>query len=267
MAISTLNDAAAKYDPIASVYDKTRRADPQVGTILAQQLELSTKARLLDVGCGTGNYAAFLMAMGAEIVGVDPSENMLEIARERCANAQFHRAGAEQLPLEDAEFQGAFSMLAVHHFADVNAACREVHRVLAPDANYVIFGADPDQILTYWLVEYFPSVFQKITSKVPRALRVLTALRDAGFRNIRVLPWDVPPTNIDDFLYGAKHSPSRYLDPNLRRGSTLFREADQEAVTQGCERLRSDIETGRIAAVMAHFPSTCGDYFFITAKA
>jgi ubiquinone/menaquinone biosynthesis C-methylase UbiE len=76
---------------------------------LVEAIEELTPARTLDVACGTGFLTRHLQG---EIVGIDASERMLAIARERVPNGEFLTADALELPFED----GAFERLFTGHF-------------------------------------------------------------------------------------------------------------------------------------------------------
>jgi ubiquinone/menaquinone biosynthesis C-methylase UbiE len=65
--------------------------------------------RVLDVGTGTGFIALLLAELGHEVIGVDISEEMLRIAREKARklnieNVEFHLADAEEPPFPDNTF-------------------------------------------------------------------------------------------------------------------------------------------------------------------
>src|SRR5438477_183685 len=71
--------------------------------------------RVLDVGCGTGNLAAALAARGARVWGVDPSPEMLAIARRKAPRgAGFREGRAEALPFRDGWFDRAALVLVAH---------------------------------------------------------------------------------------------------------------------------------------------------------
>jgi hypothetical protein len=68
----------------------------------------------------------------------------------------------------------------------------------------------------------------------------------------------------DFFLYSGKHRPEIYLDPRVRTGiSTFAALADAAEVEDGCQRLSQDIESGRLAEVMAGYQHAQGDYLFV----
>jgi ubiquinone/menaquinone biosynthesis C-methylase UbiE len=256
----------APYDKVSKGYDATRKPDPRLTDAILQQLRPEPRGVYLDVGCGTGNYLAELAARGYAMIGLDLSEGMLRIAREKSTMSDFIHSPAEDIPLADASIAGAFSCLAVHHFVDLDAMAREVHRVLKPGARFVIFTTEPGQTRTFWLNEYFDELMRSSESLMPSVTRLVTVLQRAGFRPVNVSTWDIPKDMVDLFLYGAKHQPALYLRDDVRQGITRFRNVKHSrSVEEGCRRLEDDIRSGRIAKVLDEYPSVCGDYTFMAA--
>jgi SAM-dependent methyltransferase len=99
------------YRSRAAEYDETSygvaeaAGDAELGR-LRDTLHGLVPARTLDVGCGTGFVTRFLPG---EIVGVDQSDEMLAIARERVRGARFLRASAPPLPFPDGSFERVFA--------------------------------------------------------------------------------------------------------------------------------------------------------------
>ena len=84
----------------------------------------------LDVACGTGRVAAILSALGHRVVGVDPSEAMLDRARAKGLDATFRPGSFDALPVEDASFDLVTCALALTHVTDLGQPFREFARVL-----------------------------------------------------------------------------------------------------------------------------------------
>jgi ubiquinone/menaquinone biosynthesis C-methylase UbiE len=91
--------------------------------------------RVLDVACGTGvlaRAASRLVGEGGKVVGLDPNEGMLEVARRLDSAIVWHSGIAEDLPFEDASFDRVVSQFGMMFFTDREAAVEEMARVLAP---------------------------------------------------------------------------------------------------------------------------------------
>ena len=95
---------------------------------------------ILDVGCGTGRLLRDARARwpGAELIGVDPANGMVEVARRLTPGATFYVGMAEALPLPDASVDVALSTISFHHWKDQAAGVREVARVLRPGGYFFL---------------------------------------------------------------------------------------------------------------------------------
>ena len=119
------------------------KVDKDVGVRFGAALGEAARGRLLDVACGPGVVTAAVAAQAASVVAFDATEQMLEKARARCAkaglhNVEFRRGDAEKLPFAEAEFDGAVTRAAIHHFAAPQRALDEIFRVLRPGGTAVI---------------------------------------------------------------------------------------------------------------------------------
>jgi len=136
--------ARAAYDELADAYAVDVRENAYnahiefpATTSLVPDVE---GKRVLDAGCGTGAYSAWLVEQGAEVVGVDASAEMLAHAREAVNDATFHQVDlAERLPFADDAFDGVVSALALSYLEDWDHVFAEFRRVLR-DGGFVVFS-------------------------------------------------------------------------------------------------------------------------------
>ena len=117
---------AAAYDTLAGRVT-SRLADP-----LLDAVEASSNTSLLDVATGPGYVAERAVARGAEVVGLDRSEAMLEFARARVAEADFVHGDATALPFEDSSFAAVTAAFVLLHLGRPERAVAEAARVLKP---------------------------------------------------------------------------------------------------------------------------------------
>lgn len=109
-----------------------------------------TGMRVLDAGCGPGLYSEELLARGADLVAVDGSTAMVELARSRLGpQAQVVQADlGKALPFEKAAFDLIVCALVIHHLDDREACLREFFRVLRSGGHVVLSTQHPT---TDWL--------------------------------------------------------------------------------------------------------------------
>jgi ubiquinone/menaquinone biosynthesis C-methylase UbiE len=99
--------------------------------------------RVLDVGCGPGGAAREAARRGAVVTGVDPAPVMLRLGRylsrgQSGRRIEFVAGTAETLPVPDRAVTVAWAISSAHHWADVPAGLRELHRVLEPGGRLII---------------------------------------------------------------------------------------------------------------------------------
>jgi SAM-dependent methyltransferase len=85
--------------------------------------------RLLDVGCGAGGALVIARKLGAEVAGLDGSENLVAIARERLPGTRIEVGEMEKLPFEDESFDVVTGINSFQFAADLAQALSEARRV------------------------------------------------------------------------------------------------------------------------------------------
>ena len=95
-------------------------------------------SRALDVATGTGDLAIALAARGAEVVGSDFSEGMLERARGKSPDVRWEQANALELPYERDSFDAATVGFGARNFSDLAGGLAEMVRVVRPGGRVVV---------------------------------------------------------------------------------------------------------------------------------
>ncbi|MEA4926516.1 MAG: class I SAM-dependent methyltransferase [Syntrophomonadaceae bacterium] len=135
MDTAYFNEIASKYDswyetPMGKFVDG-------VETSLAFELFSPEKGmKILDAGCGTGNFSIKLAERGAQVTGIDLSTEMMAVAREKARrrdlNLEFLEMNIYNLAFPDNYFDGVFSMAVFETLLESQKAFRELMRVLKP---------------------------------------------------------------------------------------------------------------------------------------
>jgi trans-aconitate methyltransferase len=121
------------WDP--QVYARNGAFVHELATGVVEWLNASAGERILDLGCGDGQLTARLVALGANVQGVDASPEMVAATRARGLAAD--EAPAERLPYPDGSFDAVFSNAVLHWVQGQDQMMAEVHRVLKPGGRFV----------------------------------------------------------------------------------------------------------------------------------
>lgn len=140
--------AAVLFDALGPDYEMAFAHAPAHRTALEWLIErLPPAARLLDVGSGTGRpTAAALVAAGHSVLGVDISPVMVELASRQVPEAEFRRADARELPLDEESFDGVcvfYSLLQMSR-SEQSALLRRLAVALRPGGHLVLATVPAD---------------------------------------------------------------------------------------------------------------------------
>jgi 2-polyprenyl-6-hydroxyphenyl methylase/3-demethylubiquinone-9 3-methyltransferase len=146
--------------------------------------------RFLDIGCGGGLLCEPMARLGAAVVGVDPSENNIEVARLHAAESglaiDYRAASAEELADAGERFDVVLNMEVVEHVADVGYFVARCAEMVKPDG--VMFVATINRTLkalglAIFGAEYVLRWLPKGTHQYDKLVRpdeLEKALADAG---------------------------------------------------------------------------------------
>ena len=152
MAETRTGIARGLFAPLGPTYDRYANLlsfgqDPRWRQFLVSRLPVGPSDTVLDVACGTGAVALELVRQkGCSVVGVDQSPEMLAEARQRVGERVcLVEASAQELPFEDASFDGLTAAYLLRYLDDLPAGLRELARVLRPGATMSLldFGVPP----------------------------------------------------------------------------------------------------------------------------
>ncbi len=146
------DEGAVAYDALAPRYDRVpeeNRINRLMRTVSLDHLQAAFRSgsRVLELGCGTGDEALALAARGVRIVALDPSEEMVRLARSKAADrdlggrVEFRRARARDLgPLRDSlggPFDGGYASFSLAYEPDLAPVAAGLHAVLREGAPFL----------------------------------------------------------------------------------------------------------------------------------
>ena len=243
--------ARISYDDQTAAAYKTAREIPRDGLAdwreaVRRQLRPSPGMTLVDIGAGTGVFAtAFCDWFGLSVLAVEPSAAMraqipARPARPACPGIQVLEGQASALPLPGQSADGAWMSLMIHHIPDLEAAAREIRRVLRPGAPVLIRQGYPgrgDPARTFpW--EFFPETARSVRT-FPTVEQVCRAFGTAGFRREAIEPVPERWISLAGFLDQAD---------TFRHSDTNLRSLTEEEFRRGKEQLRRAVQDAGPAA-------------------
>lgn len=215
-------DAAARRARVNAMFDASARHYDWITAMMSfgsgrwyrgdalKRHGLKPGIRMLDVGAGTGVMSLIaqqVMGGDGEVIAVDPSEGMLEVARANGVKQTLIGRG-EDLPVESDRFDLLTMGYALRHVADLGATFSEYRRVLKPGGRVLLLEITSPQGrgLSFWLLrgymrwvvpvvtrlfrgsaeaeELMRYYWDTIEYCVPPAT-ILAALEQAGFRDVQ----------------------------------------------------------------------------------
>lgn len=133
-ADTSFKDYAKYYDLIYKDKDYEKEVD-----FIENIFWKNKPKKILEVGCGTGNYTKILLKRGYEVTALDISEDMLKIAEEKCA-CKFIKGDIRSVSVND-KFDVCIAMFAVMGYitrnSDIIKALNNIHRHLKPNGIFI----------------------------------------------------------------------------------------------------------------------------------
>ena len=122
------------FEQVADLYERARPGYPEeIVAWLVERLDLRGGRTVLDLGAGTGKLTRALVATGAEVIALEPGDEMRAQLQRAVPEARVLAAGAEAIPLPDDSLDAATAGQSFHWFR-LDEAVPEVDRVLRPGA-------------------------------------------------------------------------------------------------------------------------------------
>ncbi|MGH2973281.1 MAG: class I SAM-dependent methyltransferase [Solirubrobacterales bacterium] len=221
---------APAYDRMGLNYSEVRRADPRFATAIWDAL--GDARSVLNIGAGTGSYEP----PDREVIAVEPSPVM--IAQRPPDAAAAIQGVAESIPLEDGSVDAAMGVFTMQHWDDVERGLAEVLRVTRD--RVVLLTLDLDATEEMWLCrDYLPEIIENDRRMFPSIEQLESLLP-----NVEIETIPVPADCSDGFCIALWSRPEAFLDPDVRRASSIWHLLPQAVVDCGLERLSRDLESG-----------------------
>ena len=149
---------------------------------------------VLELGCGAGYFTQELARSGADIVAIDVSPELLEIARANCSapNVRYQIQNAHALSYAEAVFDSVVGSSVLHHL-EIEEALREIYRVLKPMGT--IYFTEPNMLNPQIAIQKnIPWIKRKLGDSPDETAffrwPLWRLLEQTGYREVRIDPFD-----------------------------------------------------------------------------
>jgi ubiquinone/menaquinone biosynthesis C-methylase UbiE len=131
----------------------------------------------VDIGCGSGRWAAAVAPRVALLHCVDASGRALEVARQslrQIKNVRFHESGVDDMPFADGTLDFAYSLGVLHHVPDTQAALYSVASKLKPGSPFLVYLYYAFDNRPFWfrLLWRISDSLRRAVSRLPLSLRL-----------------------------------------------------------------------------------------------
>jgi ubiquinone/menaquinone biosynthesis C-methylase UbiE len=170
------------YNILSHDYDLTRDINIDTVRQILSKMPINEKSKLLDFGCGTGNYTWVIKKISnANVFGVEPSDGMRKKAQEKGTEIEFKKGDHTSIPFGNDFFDLIYMTDVIHHIPDLNAMFGEFYRVLKPNGKICILTESHDQIETRYWSAYFPATVTAEKERYPDISDIILAANQLGF--------------------------------------------------------------------------------------
>lgn len=226
------------YNDISRIYDDVREEERAIVNSFLNEVEITDTTKILDVGCGTGNYTNILEKItNAKIYGIDASEGMLEKVKEKNKNIITKVGLATDIPFEDCAFNFVYMTDVIHHVTDINKMFLEFNRILVNGGKVCISTQSYRQIDLRYMSEFFPSTAAVDKTRYQDIEEIIKLARENGFRLIK-----------NQIIDEGKEVElgSDYLELLEKRGYSMLHLITDEDYKDGLNRVKNEIKEGSI---------------------
>ena len=224
-------DYAASFEKYRSQTTETTAA--LIRSIL-RYVPSSHRARVIDIGCGTGRYAVLLAsATEARIFATDLSQAMVEKGRKK-DNAQdvsWALSDACRMPFAPESFDVALLFLVLHVVKDSKKALREAYRILRPGGHCMILTHSYSQLDRQTIFRFFPEARKLNKRRMLSLTKLKGLLRAIGFHHLRT----------EEFAEAVTYSRDAFLERVRSKPNTSLRSISEADFQRRYEALEATV--------------------------
>ncbi len=143
-----------------------------------------SKAKILEIGCGTGRHTVRLNSKGNQVIGIDVSEGMLKKAKEKIPEGEFIHGDFMEQEFEQSSFDKVFMSLVLEHISNLDSFFQKIVNLLNTQGEVLISELHPERgkqgSLAHFTTKSGDEV--RLSSKAHSEDEILRATERAGLK-------------------------------------------------------------------------------------
>lgn len=227
------------FQVYAKKFDSHRNADLSLVDSAINSLNLERTMRVLDFGCGTGNYLKTLQIKKfTNLFGLDQSDEMCKIASRKTI-ATIKKGSHTEIPYDNDFFDAVIIVDVVHFIDDIASLFNNLYRVCKKNSRIFVATQSHDQLNARIYSEYFPTTTVIDKVRHHEIIKIVSVGESHGFSLI----------SVEDYLANTDFLVDRkYFDLIKNKAFYILGLLSDEEFDKGIARLELDIkEEGFIA--------------------
>lgn len=221
------------YDIASKTYDNTREINTSFVEILSNRFDFTEQRKVLDFGCGTGNYLNQLsQKYKCTLFGLEPSEEMRSIALDKNKKLSILSGNHESIPFDNCFFNLIYMTDVIHHVPDLNILFANLYNKLDNNGFVCILTESHKQIETRWYNKYFKSLVSNEKNRYPDIIDIIKSAEIQGFELYCV----------DILNHGNTYKvTSVFVKMVEEKNYSMFRQLSEAEYQTGLKELRKDL--------------------------
>jgi ubiquinone/menaquinone biosynthesis C-methylase UbiE len=220
-------------------YDRHRKADIKLVETAIDSLSLDKTAKILDFGCGTGNYIKEFEIKGYNnLFGLDQSVEMCKMASEK-TSAIIENGSHIKIPFEDDFFDTIIIVDVVHFIEDLHSLFNGLERICKENGRIFIATQSHAQIEARIYSKYFPSTTKIDKLRHHDINKIINVAESCGFTLLEVVGY----LNDTDYLVDEK-----YFNLIKHKSFYILGLLSEYEFNEGIEKLKNDLKNGNYIA-------------------
>jgi ubiquinone/menaquinone biosynthesis C-methylase UbiE len=221
------------YDLASITYDNTRDSSLDVIELLNQKIHITSNTKILDYGCGTGNYLFEInKRFGCHCHGLEPSDGMREKAILKNPTIEILKGDHTHIDFQNNYFDLVYMTDVIHHVPDLDTLLSNLMLKIKSGGFVCIVTESHRQLETRWYNKYFPSLITNEKKRYPDIPKIEASAIQNGF----VID------NHDILLENENYLVSQYFIQMVEeKNYSMFRQLSDKEYGEGLQKLKLDL--------------------------